>query len=190
MPRSNEQQATHDLCIQKITELYEDDHSRKEIVSILVDDFGVSERSAYNYFREFISTLDEPWDNGTKRQLRADAEEVLRDQLEAAKCGDTTVLNKDLQDLCFNVLKAHKTMTTVPPLSDNVREFLGTIEAALDYADLNLGVNFGMDFTDPHPEFGIGAMFCQLDVQRSRCFTRTSQGNLGGSRHRWPVRLE
>ena len=65
MPRSNEQQATHDLCIQKITELYQDDHSRKEIVSILVDDFGVSERSAYNYFREFISTLDEPWDNGS-----------------------------------------------------------------------------------------------------------------------------
>lgn len=57
-------------------------------------------------------------------------------------------------------------MTTVPPLSDNVREFLGTIEAALDYVDLNLGVNFGLDFTDPHPEFGIGAMFCQLDVQR------------------------
>ena len=57
-------------------------------------------------------------------------------------------------------------MTTVPPLSDNIREFLGTIEAALDYADLNLGVNFGLDFTDPHPEFGIGAMFCQLDVQR------------------------
>ena len=108
MPRSNEQQATHDLCIQKITELYQDDHSRKEIVYILVDDYGVSERSAYNYFREFISTLDEPWDNGTKRQLRADAEEVLRDQLEAAKCGDTTVLNKDLQDLCFNVLKHTK----------------------------------------------------------------------------------
>ena len=58
-------------------------------------------------------------------------------------------------------------MTTVPPLSDNVREFLGTIEAALDYVDLNLGVNFGLDFTDPHTEFGIGAMFCQLDVQRS-----------------------
>ena len=39
-------------------------------------------------------------------------------------------------------------MTTVPPLSDNIREFLGTIEAALDYADLNLGVNFG----HAHPE--------------------------------------
>ena len=52
--------------------------------------------------------FDEPWENGTKRQLRADAEEVLRDQLEAAKCGDTTVLNKDLQDLCFNVLKHTK----------------------------------------------------------------------------------
>ena len=47
-------------------------------------------------------------------------------------------------------------MSSVPPLSDNVREFLGTIEAALDYADLNLGVNFGLDFTDPHPEHGIG----------------------------------
>ena len=57
-------------------------------------------------------------------------------------------------------------MSSVPPLSDNVREFLGTIEAALDYADLNLGVNFGLDFTDPHPEFGIGAMFCQLNVKR------------------------
>ena len=57
-------------------------------------------------------------------------------------------------------------MTTIPPLSDNVREFLSTIEAALDYADLNLGFNFGLDFTDPHPKFGAGAMFCQLDVQR------------------------
>ena len=57
-------------------------------------------------------------------------------------------------------------MSSVPPLSDNVREFLGTIQAALDYADLNLGFNFGLDSTDPHPEFGIGAMFCQLDVQR------------------------
>ena len=58
-------------------------------------------------------------------------------------------------------------MTTVPPLSDNVSEFLGTIEAALDYADLNLGVNFGLDFTDPDPEYGIGAMFTQLNVRRS-----------------------
>ena len=70
-----------------------------------MDDFGVSERSAYNYFREFISTLDEPWENGTKRQLRADAEEVLRDQLEAAKCGDTTVLNKDLPGSLLQRLK-------------------------------------------------------------------------------------
>ena len=59
-------------------------------------------------------------------------------------------------------------MTSAPPLSDNVREFLETLEAALDVADLNLGYNFGIQFTDPHPEHGIGAMFCQLNVQRSR----------------------
>lgn len=69
-------------------------------------------------------------------------------------------------------------MTTVPPLSDNVREFLGTIEAALDYADLNLGINFGLDFTDPHPEFGIGAMFCQLNVQRSRVSIKAAKETL------------
>lgn len=69
-------------------------------------------------------------------------------------------------------------MTTVPPLSDNVREFLGTIEAALDYVDLNLGVNFGLDFTDPHPEFGIGAMFCQLNVQRSRVSIKAAKETL------------
>ena len=57
-------------------------------------------------------------------------------------------------------------MTTIPPLSDNVQEFIHTLEAALEYADLNLGYNFGVKFTDPHPEFGIGAIFCQLDVQR------------------------
>ena len=69
-------------------------------------------------------------------------------------------------------------MTTVPPLSDNVREFLGTIEAALDYVDLNLGVNFGLDFTDPHPEFGIGAMFCQLNVKRSRVTQKAAKETL------------
>tara|TARA_R100000479_G_scaffold150065_1_gene85675 strand:+ start:38 stop:433 length:396 start_codon:yes stop_codon:yes gene_type:complete len=69
-------------------------------------------------------------------------------------------------------------MTNVPPLSDNVREFLGTIEAALDYVDLNLGVNFGLDFTDPHPEFGIGAMFCQLNVKRSRVSIKAAKETL------------
>jgi len=69
-------------------------------------------------------------------------------------------------------------MSSVPPLSDNVREFLGTIEAALDYADLNLGVNFGLDFTDPHPEFGIGAMFTQLNVQRSRVSIKAAKETL------------
>ena len=69
-------------------------------------------------------------------------------------------------------------MTTVPPLSDNVREFLGTIEAALDYANLNLGVNFGLDFTDPHPQYGIGAMFCQLNVQRSRVSIKAAKETL------------
>ena len=49
---------------------------------------------------------------------------------------------------------------------------------ALDYADLNLGVNFGMDFTDPHPEFGIGAMFCQLNVQRSRVSFKRAKDTL------------
>ena len=59
-------------------------------------------------------------------------------------------------------------MTSLPPLSDNVHEFLVTLMKALDYADLDLGLNFGIQFTDPHPEKGIGAMFCQLNVQRSR----------------------
>ena len=108
MPRSPELIETHDYCLRKIKELWEDDHDRREIVKILVEDDGISERCAYNYFREFKSTLEEPWENGTKRQLRADAEEVLRDQLDAAKCGDKTALDKDLQDLCFNVLKHTK----------------------------------------------------------------------------------
>ena len=69
-------------------------------------------------------------------------------------------------------------MSSVPPLSDNVREFLGTIEAALEYVDLNLGVNFGLDFTDPHPEFGIGAMFCQLNVKRSRVSIKAAKETL------------
>ena len=69
-------------------------------------------------------------------------------------------------------------MTSLPPLSDNVREFLGTIEAALDYAELNLGVNFGLDFTDPHPEFGIGAMFCQLNIKRSRVSMKQAKETL------------
>ena len=67
-------------------------------------------------------------------------------------------------------------MTTIPPLSDNVQEFLHTLEAALEYADLNLGYNFGLNFTDPHPEHGIGVMFCQLNLRRSRVsFKRAKQ---------------
>ena len=67
-------------------------------------------------------------------------------------------------------------MTTIPPLSDNVTEFIYTLEAALEYADLNLGYNFGIKFTDPHPEHGIGAMFCQLNLRRSRVsFKRAKQ---------------
>tara|TARA_Y100000592_G_C5478953_1_gene324157 strand:+ start:4916 stop:5314 length:399 start_codon:yes stop_codon:yes gene_type:complete len=67
-------------------------------------------------------------------------------------------------------------MTSLPPLSDNIQEFLHTLEAALEYADLNLGYNFGIKFTDPHPEHGIGAMFCQLNLRRSRVsFKRAKQ---------------
>ena len=67
-------------------------------------------------------------------------------------------------------------MTTVPPLSDNIREFIHTLEGALEYADLNLGYNFGVKFTDPHPEQGIGVMFCQLNLRRSRVsFKRAKQ---------------
>jgi hypothetical protein len=69
-------------------------------------------------------------------------------------------------------------MTTAPPLSDNVREFLETLEGALAYADLNLGSNFGIQFTDPHPEQGIGAMFCQLNVQRSRVSFKRAKDTL------------
>ena len=67
-------------------------------------------------------------------------------------------------------------MTSIPPLSDNVREFIHTLESALDYADLNLGYNFGVKFTDPHPKQGIGVMFCQLNLRRSRVsFKRAEQ---------------
>ena len=67
-------------------------------------------------------------------------------------------------------------MSSVPPLSDNVQEFLHTLETALDYADLNLGYNFGLKFTPPHPQMGIGVMFCQLNIQRSRVsFKRAKQ---------------
>ena len=67
-------------------------------------------------------------------------------------------------------------MTSLPPLSDNVHEFLVTLMKALDYADLDLGLNFGIQFTDPHPEQGIGAMFCQLNLRRSRVsFKRAKQ---------------
>ena len=67
-------------------------------------------------------------------------------------------------------------MTTIPPLSDNVTEFIHTLEGALEYADLNLGYNFGVKFTDPHPEQGIGVMFCQLNLRRSRVsFKRAKQ---------------
>ena len=67
-------------------------------------------------------------------------------------------------------------MTTVPPLSDNIRELIHPLEGALEYADLNLGYNFGAKFTDPHPEQGIGVMFCQLNLRRSRVsFKRAKQ---------------
>ena len=69
-------------------------------------------------------------------------------------------------------------MSTVPLLSDNVREFLGTIEGALNYLDLNLGVNFGLKFTEPHPEFGTGALFCQLNLKRSRVTQKAAKETL------------
>ena len=69
-------------------------------------------------------------------------------------------------------------MTTVPPLSDNVTEFIHTLEGALEYAGLNLGYNFGIKFTDPHPEHGIGAMFCQLNLRRSRVSVKRAKQTL------------
>ena len=67
-------------------------------------------------------------------------------------------------------------MTSLPPLSDNVQEFLYTLEPALQCVDLNLSYNFGLKFTDPHPVQGIGAMFCQLNLRRSRVsFKRAKQ---------------
>lgn len=69
-------------------------------------------------------------------------------------------------------------MTTIPPLSDNVQEFLHTLEAALEYADLNLGYNFGVKFTDPDPDHGIGVMFCQLNLRRSRVSFKRAKDTL------------
>ena len=69
-------------------------------------------------------------------------------------------------------------MTTIPPLSDNVREFIHTLESALEYADLNLGYNFGVKFTDPHPQQGIGVMFCQLNLRRSRVSFKRAKDTL------------
>ena len=69
-------------------------------------------------------------------------------------------------------------MTTIPPLSDNVREFIHTLEFALEYADLNLGYNFGVKFTDPHPQQGIGVMFCQLNLRRSRVSFKRAKDTL------------
>ena len=68
-------------------------------------------------------------------------------------------------------------MKTTPPLSDNVNEFLTTLHAALDYLDLNLGSNFCIEFTDPHPDFGVGALFTQLNVKRSRVSIKAAKAS-------------
>ena len=68
-------------------------------------------------------------------------------------------------------------MKATPPLSDNVKEFLTTLHAALDYLDLNLGTNFCIHFTDPHPDFGVGALFTQLNVKRSRVSMKAAKAS-------------
>ena len=69
-------------------------------------------------------------------------------------------------------------MTNIPPLSDNVKQFLQAVEAGLERHDLNLGVNFGLDFTDPDPDHGIGALFVQLNLKLSRVSQKRAKDTL------------
>lgn len=69
-------------------------------------------------------------------------------------------------------------MTNIPPLSDNVEQFLQAVEAGLGPHGLNLGVNFGLDFTDPDPDHGVGALFCQLNLKRKRVSQKRAKKTL------------
>ena len=69
-------------------------------------------------------------------------------------------------------------MKNIPPLSDNVEQFLKAVEAGLEPHGLNLGVNFGLDFTDPDPEHGVGALFCQLNLKLSRVSQKRAKETL------------
>lgn len=72
-------------ALQVIKSLHSEGLSRKEIVSVLVDDHGVPQSSAYRFYQAFAENLDEPWDAKPTSTLRSKALQTLGILLEQAE---------------------------------------------------------------------------------------------------------
>ena len=72
-------------ALQIIKSLHTEGLGRKEIVSVLVDDHGVPQSSAYRFYSTFTASLEEPWDASPVNTLRSKALQSLEILLEQAE---------------------------------------------------------------------------------------------------------
>jgi len=92
-------------ALQIIKSLHSEGLSRKEIVSVLVDDHGVPQSSAYRFYSAFTAGLDDPWDASPINTLRSKALQSMEILLEQAEDkGD----HEKVLEICSIILKHSK----------------------------------------------------------------------------------
>ena len=72
-------------ALQIIKSLHAEGLGRKEIISVLVDDHGVPQSSAYRFYSTFTAGLEDPWDASPVNTLRSKALQSLEILLEQAE---------------------------------------------------------------------------------------------------------
>ena len=88
-----------------IASLYSEGLSRKEIIDILVADYGVAQSSGYRLYSAFKANQEEPWDSSPLNSTRAKAVQALERLLEQAQDNDDTEQIKEISSIILKSIK-------------------------------------------------------------------------------------
>ena len=88
-----------------IESLHKEGLSRKEIIEVLVADYGVPTSSAYRFFSAFIARQEQPWDNSPLNSTRTKAIQALERLLDQAQDNDDTEQIKEISSIILKSIK-------------------------------------------------------------------------------------
>ena len=88
-----------------IASLHSEGLSRKEIIDILVADYGVPQSSGYRFYSAFKANQEEPWDGSPLNSTRAKAIQAMERLLEKAEDNDDTEQIKEISTIILKSIK-------------------------------------------------------------------------------------